>query len=72
MMKREILKALKTAPGFLQGGAAVWDMGATLYNRKNDDKASDADYRALASDWAKTGKDLYAGMSLYQETHEYR
>ena len=47
-------------PSFLSGWAAILDFAGTqnVYNESLN--GQDADYRALASDWAIIGKDLIA------------
>ncbi len=49
-------------PSFLQGIASAIDIGGTLieYNASMTPQAADA--RAIASDWAITGKDIIAAV----------
>jgi hypothetical protein len=45
-------------PSFVQGFASAMDIGGTLceYNASNTSREADA--RAIANDWAITGKDI--------------
>ena len=45
-------------PGFLQGFATVLDLGGTLIEYNISRTPQEADVRAIASDWAITGKDI--------------
>ncbi|OGP50368.1 MAG: hypothetical protein A2Y79_11645 [Deltaproteobacteria bacterium RBG_13_43_22] len=45
-------------PGFLQGFASAIDLGGTLINYNESKTPQEADARAIASDWAITGKDI--------------
>jgi hypothetical protein len=55
-------------PGFLQGAAAVIDLGGTLVEYNISRTPQEADARAIASDWAITGKDiLTAAKTLVKE-----
>jgi hypothetical protein len=45
-------------PGFLQGFATVLDLGGTLIEYNVSRTPQEADLRAIASDWAITGKDI--------------
>ncbi len=66
-----IFRGLKSAPGLLSGAAVVFDMGATMHSRSRVSGAEADDYKALASDWMKTGEDLYKGLDLYREKNGY-
>lgn len=66
-MSRNIFRRLKSASGFLFGFAVAFDIGATIYGRSRVCNTETDDYTALASDWAKTGEDLYKGLDLYRE-----
>lgn len=70
-MSGNIFHGLKSAPGLLSGVAAAFDIGATRYSRSRVSNTETEDYKALASDWAKTGEDLYKGLDLYREKHGY-
>jgi hypothetical protein len=55
-------------PGFLQGAAVVIDLGGTLVEYNVSGTPQEADARAIASDWAITGKDiLTAAKTLVKE-----
>jgi hypothetical protein len=55
-------------PGFLQGAAVVIDLGGTLIEYNVSRTPQEADARAIASDWAITGKDiLTAAKTLAKE-----
>jgi hypothetical protein len=45
-------------PSFLQGFATVLDLGGTLVEYNISKTIQEADMRAIASDWAITGKDI--------------
>jgi len=47
-------------PGFLQGFATAFDLGGTLIEYNISRTPQEADARAIASDWAITGKDIVA------------
>jgi len=49
---------LFAAPDFLQGLASSLDLGGTLVEYNVSSSPLHADVRALASDWAITGKDI--------------
>jgi hypothetical protein len=54
-------------PGFWQGAASVIDMGATLVEFNSSPTTQEADVRAIASDWAITGKELKRAMDTFAE-----
>jgi hypothetical protein len=55
-------------PGLLQGIAVVLDIGGTLVEYNISTTPQEADARAIASDWAITGKDiLTAAKTLVKE-----
>jgi hypothetical protein len=45
-------------PSFIHGVASVIDIGATLVEYNSSNTQQEADARAIASDWAITGKDI--------------
>jgi len=49
-------------PSFFQGVASVMDMGGTLVEYNTSRTPQEADARAIASDWAITGKDITAAI----------
>jgi hypothetical protein len=49
---------LFAAPDFLQGFASALDLGGTLIEYNVSGSPQQADMRAIASDWAVTGKDI--------------
>jgi hypothetical protein len=53
-------------PSFLSGMASVLDVGATFteYNESKD--GTEADKRAIASDWTVTGKDIVGAIKQYE------
>ena len=55
-------------PGFLQGFAVALDIGGTLVEYNISTTPQEADARAIASDWAITGKDFWtAAKTLVKE-----
>jgi len=50
---------LFAAPSFLQGLASALDLSGTLVEYNVSKTIQDADMRAIASDWAVIGKDIY-------------
>lgn len=51
---------LFSSPSWLQGVATALDLGGTLVEYNVSRTAQEADVRAIASDWAITGKDIQA------------
>jgi len=49
---------LFAAPDLLQGFASALDLGGTLIEYNVSGSPQQADMRAIASDWAVTGKDI--------------
>jgi hypothetical protein len=49
---------LFAAPSFLQGFASALDLSGTLVEYNISTTPQNADIRAIASDWAITGKDI--------------
>jgi hypothetical protein len=45
-------------PGLVQGFASAFDLGGTLFEYNVSATPQEADIRAIASDWAITGKDI--------------
>lgn len=58
---------LFATPSFWQGAASVLDMGGTLVEYNSSETIQEADARALASDWAVTGKDIKAAIKSLAE-----
>ena len=55
-------------PGLLQGFAVALDIGGTLVEYNLSSTPQKADARAIASDWAITGKDIWtAAKTLVKE-----
>jgi hypothetical protein len=57
-------------PSFWGGMASVLDLGGTLvkeYNRSST--INEADFRALRSDWAISGLDLFTAIDIFKESH---
>lgn len=57
---------LYSMPSWLSGVASIFDLGGTLneYNFASD--PAEADYLAIASDWAAIGADLQAAIDSYK------
>jgi len=53
---------LVAKPSFLSGIARALDIGATLPSYNLSKTPSEADSRALKSDWDNVGKDLFHGI----------
>ena len=49
---------LFASPSWLQGVASAMDLGGTLLEYNVSKTPQEADIRAIASDWAITGKDI--------------
>lgn len=49
---------LFASPSFWQRAASVLDIGGTLVQYNGSRTTEEADKRAIASDWAVTGKDI--------------
>ena len=58
---------LFAAPSFLHGFASAMDLGGTLVEYNVSSTAQEADMRAIASDWAITGKDIRAAIKNFVE-----
>lgn len=54
-------------PSFLGGMASALDIGGTLVVYNESRSAQEADFRAVASDWAVTGKDIRANIEKLQQ-----
>jgi hypothetical protein len=55
-------------PGWVQGFASALDLGGTLVEYNVSSTPQEADIRAIASDWAITGKDIQTAIkSLVEE-----
>jgi hypothetical protein len=54
-------------PGFLLGIASALDMGGTLVEYNISRTPQEADARAIASDWAITGKDIVTAFKNFVE-----
>lgn len=70
-MASKTFRLFKVLPGFLLGAASVLDMGATIDIYNTDSTPEEADYKALASDWNETGKDLNRGLIEFKEKYGY-
>lgn len=57
-------------PSFLQGVASAVDLGGTLIEYNNSRTPQEADARAIASDWAITGKDIRAAAENFGKEEE--
>ena len=57
-------------PGFLQGFAVVLDLGGTLVEYNVSGTIQEADMRAIASDWAITGKDIQTAIKHFVKEKE--
>ena len=55
-------------PSFLQGFSSVLDLGGTLVEYNISITPQEADSRAIASDWAITGKDFKAAIKNLVKT----
>ena len=49
---------LFSSPSWMQGVASAMDLGGTLVEYNVSRTPQEADVRAIASDWAITGKDI--------------
>jgi len=49
---------LFSSPSWVQGVASAMDLGGTLVEYNVSKTPQEADVRAIASDWAITGKDI--------------
>ena len=61
---------LFAAPSFLQGFASAIDLSGTLVEYNVSTTIQDADLRAIASDWAVIGKDIYTATENLAEEKE--
>jgi hypothetical protein len=59
-------------PSFISGWAAMLDFAGTLNVYNESRNGQEADYRALASDWAIVGKDLKAAADKLGENEKSR
>ncbi len=50
-------------PTFVSGIGAVIDLGGTMIMFNESSSVEEADYLALANDWAMVGKDMHSAMS---------
>ena len=64
---------LYAMPSWISGAARVLDIGGTLNEYNFSENPAEADYLAIASDWAAVGLDLQAAIDSYkvQEGTEY-
>lgn len=61
---------LYARPSFLNGMAAVMDLGGTLTKEYNHSATPNlADYNALKSDWSVTGVDLFTAIDKFKKAH---
>ncbi len=70
-MASKTFRLFKVLPNFLIGVATVFDMGSTMSIYNTDNTPEEADYKALASDWDETGKDLAKGLMEFKEKYGY-
>lgn len=70
-MASKTFRLFKVLPNFLIGVATVFDMGSTMNIYSIDNSPEEADYKALASDWDETGKDLAKGLMEFKEKYGY-
>ena len=70
-MTSKTFRLFKVLPGFLLGMASALDMGATINIYNTDSTPEEADYKAIASDWNETGKDLTRGLIEFKEKYGY-
>jgi hypothetical protein len=61
---------LFAAPSFLQGFASALDLSGTLVEYNVSASVQEADARAIASDWAVIGKDIYTATEDIAEEKE--
>ena len=61
-------------PSFLRGVARLFDFGGTLntYHYLTDEDPSEADARAIASDWEAVGKDMADAIGQYEKSTKIR
>ena len=57
-------------PSFVGGAASAIDIGGTLVTYNVSKDGNEADLRALASDWAVTGKDIKRGIEKFKKEAE--
>lgn len=53
--------------GFMAGAASIIDIGGTLVMYNESKSGQDADTRAIASDWAVTGKDINNSVEKFEK-----
>lgn len=70
-MTSKTFRLFKVLPNFLLGIATVFDMGNTINIYNTDSSPEEADFKALASDWEETGKDLSKGLMEFREKYGY-
>lgn len=56
---------LFASPSFLQGFASAIDLGGTLAEYNESNTPEEADIKAIASDWAITGKDIQHALTSF-------
>jgi hypothetical protein len=54
-------------PSFLQGVASVLDIGGTLLVYNESESGTEADARAIATDWAIVGKDIEKAIEEFEQ-----
>ena len=54
-------------PSFLGGVAASVDMGGTLVEYNQSQTGQEADYRAMASDWAAVGCEISVALNAQEQ-----
>jgi hypothetical protein len=55
-------------PSFIGGLASVLDMGTTLVVYNESKNSSEADEKAIGSDWIVTGNDIRAAMGKFENS----
>lgn len=70
-MRSKTFRLFNVLPGFLFGVATLFDIGCTANIYNTDSSAEEADYKALASDWYETGRDLSNGLMGFKKKYEY-
>jgi hypothetical protein len=54
-------------PSFVEGISRILDLGITLQKYNTSENESDADSRALKSDWEVIGNDLKSSIKTYEQ-----
>lgn len=61
---------LTACPNFLLGLATAFDIGGTLVEYNVSISPQEADFRAIASDWAIVGQDIFAAINDFVKEEE--